>query len=144
LFDDATCAPPSPPPAGQDERNQRDATSAEEKPMKRQTTGSHVATATTYPGVYARRHAFFDTNEGYHLLRRLLAEAGLRVCRVEADPDGDGWIVSAIQSTDKGAWQTFMIAVDNGRLHRARDDRQARRLLVTHLANALALRDVDS
>ena len=97
---------------------------------------------TTSSRDHGRPQTAGEPGDGYRLLRHLLGEAGLRTCRIEANPDGRGWTVFAIQSTDKGAWQTFRLSVGHARLRRAGTDLKARRLLVTHMANALALREV--
>lgn len=105
--------------------------------MKRQPAGS---TASPHdraggPGGTTPR---LDTGNGYQMLRRLLAEAGLRACRIEPDAKHEAWTIFAIQATAEGTWKIFSLSVGNARLHDASADARARRLLVTHLATALA------
>lgn len=79
--------------------------------------------------------------DAYHRLHRLLAEAGLRACRVEHDAATDTWTVYAIQSTRQGAWQDFTLQVRGGELGDALEHSPMRRRLVARLATALSPRD---
>lgn len=92
----------------------------------------------TDPSASANRMTRVDAHRRLHML---LAEAGLRACRVEYDPSSDVWTVFAIQSTREGAWQNFVLQVGAVELGNARDHSPMRRRLVSRLATALAPRE---
>jgi hypothetical protein len=79
--------------------------------------------------------------DAHHRLHRLLAEAGLRACRIEYDPSSDVWTVFAIQSTREGTWQNFVLQVGSSELDNARDHSDMRDRLVARLATSLSPRE---
>lgn len=110
--------------------------------MKRQVNPARTAHQPTPPATAPSASPDRMTRvDAHRRLHTLLAEAGLRACRVEYDPSGDVWTVFAIQSTPEGAWQNFVLQVGADELGNARDHSPMRRRLVARLATALAPRE---
>lgn len=109
--------------------------------MKRHAGEAHRAHEAPPPTREADTKQQMSRADAHRRLHGLLAEAGLRACRVEHDPAQDVWTVYAIQSTREGAWQDFTLQVGGNELGDARERSTVRRRLVTRLATALSPRE---